>query len=253
MNKTKLLERIQKGQTFVEGAFAKLSDAERNQVGTLEQWLAKDTLAHITAWQTRWVDWLLPLGEGKPLDVEGPAPVEDDDRANAKIFAANQRRSWTQIHADYQNASRQILKLAALLSEEDLNAPPRFAWLEQQTLARRLSGTFYWHVQAHLAYLFVDRKEPARAFEIAEEFTAQVGADEAATERGTACYNLACFCALAGKPDMAIVNLKTALSLDPELIELSKKDTDLDSLRPLPEFQTVYNLLPANDGAAEKS
>jgi hypothetical protein len=240
MDKTELLERIQKGQTFVEGAFAKLSDAERNQVGTLEQWLAKDTLAHITAWQTRWVDWLLPLGEGKPLDVEGPAPVEDDDRANAKIFAANQRRSWTEIHADYQNASRQILKLAALLSEEDLNAPPRFAWLEQQTLARRFSGTFYWHLQEHLARLFIKRKNPARALEIAEEFSRQVGADEPAADRAIALYNLACYAALMGRQEIAIPNLKTALSLDPKMIEWSKQDTDLDSLRGSPEFESVY-------------
>jgi hypothetical protein len=58
---------------------------------------------------------------------------------------------------------------------------------------------------------------------------------------------------LAGKPEMAISNLKTALSLDPELIELSKKDSDLDSLRALPEFQTACNLLRANDGTVEKS
>ena len=239
MDKSKLLELIQKGQGFVEGAFAGLSEAERNQVGTLEHWAAKDALAHITAWQMRWVEWLSPLGTGQPLDEAGLAQV-DDNEENARIFALYQHRPWVQVHADYQGASAQILRLAAVLSEQDLNSPQRFAWLNGQTVARRLIGTFYWHVQAHLAYLFVDRKEPGRAVEIAEKFAVQVGDDEPAKDRGTARYNLACFCALAGEPDMAIANLKTALSLDPELIELSKTDTDLDSLRQLSAFKAMY-------------
>jgi hypothetical protein len=246
VNKTKLLERIQTGQTIAERAFADLSEAERNQAGTHEHWSAKDTLAHITAWQMRWVDWLSPLGEGKPLNAEGPAPVEDDDRANAKIFAANQHRSWTQIHADYQNASQQILQLAALLSEEELNSPQHFAWLEEPTLARRFTGTFYWHLQEHLARLFIKRKNPARALEIAEEFSRQVGADEPAADRAVALYNLACYAALTGRQEIAISNLKTALSLDPGLIEWSKQDTDLDSLREHPAFKAMYASLPAS-------
>jgi tetratricopeptide (TPR) repeat protein len=240
VDKTRLLERIRKGQIVVEEAFAGLKEAERNQVGTLEKWAAKDVLAHIAAWQLRWVAWLGPLGDGKPLAAEGPEPVEEDNQANARIFAKNQARSWDLVHGDYQTASRQILRLAPLLSEEDLNTPQRFAWLKDRTLARSLAATFYWHVQAHLAYLFVDRKEPARAVEIAEKFAAQVGADEPAAERGTALYNLACFCALAGRSDLALPNLKTALAIHPELIELSKKDTDLDSLRGLPEFKAIY-------------
>jgi hypothetical protein len=240
VNKAKLLKRLAQGQTFVENAFAGLSDAERKKTGTMEHWSAKDTLAHITAWQMRWVDWLSPLGEGKPLGEAGPEPVEDENQANAKIFAKNQVRSWELVHSDYQTVSRQILRLGDLLSEQDYTMPQRFAWLKEQTLAARLSGTFYWHVQAHLAYLFVDRKEPARAVKVAEEFALQVGADEPAKERGTALYNLACFCALAGKSETALANLKTALTIHPELIELSKKDTDLDSLRGLAEFQSVY-------------
>ena len=213
MNKAKLLERIQQGQTIVERTFADLSDAERNQAGTLEHWSAKDTLAHIAAWQTRWGDWLSPLGEGRPLSAENPPQVEDEDRANAEIFAANQNCSWAQIHANYQNASRQILKLAPLLSEEDLNSPPRFAWLKQETLARRFSGTFYWHIQEHLTRFFIERKNPARALEIAEEFSRLIGADDTPTDRGTALYNLACYAALTGRREIALANLKTALSL----------------------------------------
>ena len=248
MNKAKLLERIQKGQTIVEGTFANLSDAERNQAGTLEHWAAKDTLAHIAAWQTRWVNWLSPLAEGKPLSDENRPQIDeadDENRANAEIFAANQQRSWAQIQTDYQNASRQILKLAALLSEEDLNSPPRFASHKQETLARRLAGTFFCHLLEHLTRFFIERQNPARALEIAEEFSRSIDADDTTAERGTALYNLACYAALTGQREIAFANLKTALSLYPELIEWSKQDSDLASLREEPAFDALYAALPA--------
>ena len=248
MDKSKLLERVRASQTIVEGAFAELSDAERNQAGTLAHWSAKDTLAHIAAWQTRWVDWLSPLSKGRPLSAENPPQVDqvdDENRANAEIFAANQHRSWAQIHTDYQNASRQILKLAALISEEDLNIPPRFAQHKQETLARRLVGTFYWHIQEHLTRFFIERKNPTRALEIAMEFSRQMGADDTAADRGTALYNLACYAALTGRRELALTNLKMALSLYPELIGWSKKDSDLEALREDSKFKALYASLPA--------
>jgi tetratricopeptide (TPR) repeat protein len=53
-------------------------------------------------------------------------------------------------------------------------------------------------------------------------------------------YNLACCEALAGRSADAIGHLQTALELAPEqLVELAKKDTDLDALRDEPGFQAL--------------
>jgi tetratricopeptide (TPR) repeat protein len=53
-------------------------------------------------------------------------------------------------------------------------------------------------------------------------------------------YNLACCEALAGKDADAIGHLRAALELAPEqLLELAKKDPDLDALRGEPEFQQL--------------
>jgi quercetin dioxygenase-like cupin family protein len=53
-------------------------------------------------------------------------------------------------------------------------------------------------------------------------------------------YNLACCEALAGHKQDAIGHLRTSLELAPEqLVELAKKDTDLDALRDEAEFQQL--------------
>ena len=55
-----------------------------------------------------------------------------------------------------------------------------------------------------------------------------------------AIYNLGCFYARNGEADRAIAAVGEALPLIPSLVEWSKQDTDLDSLRDLPAFQALY-------------
>jgi tetratricopeptide (TPR) repeat protein len=57
---------------------------------------------------------------------------------------------------------------------------------------------------------------------------------------GLARYNLACFYALSGQTDKAIPELREALQLRPDLLEWSKQDTDLASLRDDPAYQALY-------------
>jgi quercetin dioxygenase-like cupin family protein len=63
---------------------------------------------------------------------------------------------------------------------------------------------------------------------------------EASPQYAMPLYNLACCEALAGRSEDAIGHLRTALELAPEqLLELAKKDTDLDALRDEPGFQQL--------------
>ena len=55
-----------------------------------------------------------------------------------------------------------------------------------------------------------------------------------------ALYNLACFYATTGQPDKALPLLPEALRLRPDLVEWSKEDSDLDTLRDMPAFQALY-------------
>jgi tetratricopeptide (TPR) repeat protein len=52
-------------------------------------------------------------------------------------------------------------------------------------------------------------------------------------------YNLACLNAIRGDIKLALAQLKKAVSLDPTVRDWARKDTDLDSLRHLPEFREL--------------
>ena len=57
--------------------------------------------------------------------------------------------------------------------------------------------------------------------------------DNSPTWHGVVQYNLACQYALLGQPESAIHALRQALQLNPDLLEWSKQDPDLDSIRAL--------------------
>ena len=54
-------------------------------------------------------------------------------------------------------------------------------------------------------------------------------------------YNLACLFALTDQPEQALRYLKRAISIDPEVREWAKKDTDLGNLRNLAGFKGIVN------------
>jgi len=63
--------------------------------------------------------------------------------------------------------------------------------------------------------------------------------DPASSWQGTVEYNLACFYALHNLPQAALDCLASAFAQNPDLIDWSKQDPDLDSLRSHPTFQAL--------------
>src|SRR5512146_1768539 len=220
MDRTMLLGRCQAGSALVERHAIELHQGEGDARGTLEHWTAKDLLAHITAWEKRWVDWLELAGHGMPLDDYGPRHVhlnQPDDEINAQVFAENQDRTWDQVLEESRRVFRRFSEIVPLLSQDDFANPERFAWMEASPFWRRLSGTFFWHPAIHVVQHYQARGETERALDLMQEFARLVTDQEPAVERGIALYNLACLYSLGGKPEQAIAALKDAFALHADL------------------------------------
>ena len=126
-------------------------------------------------------------------------------------------------------------------SDEEGTDPNHYAWRNGQPLVALIVGSFYEHPADHFAQLNRERGDMVKAQRIraanAEAIGEILGKSEA---YANAIYNLGCFYALNGEPEKAIESLRTSLPLNPALIEWSKQDSDLDSLRDLPAFQALY-------------
>lgn len=213
-----------------------LSDAERNAIGTPEQWSVKDMLAHITFWQQVAAERLAATRRG-----EQPATFGDFQPVNERIFEERRGQSWEQVLADAEQTHAALTEHVRSFDAQALTDPQRFAWTNGQALSASILGNGYWHPLEHVARFYAASGEQERASELLEQAIVREKTLESLPgDRGAALYNLACFYATTGQPDKALPLLPEALRLRPDLVEWSKQDSDLDVLRDVPAFQALY-------------
>jgi hypothetical protein len=214
-----------------------LSEAERAAVGTLERWSPKDLIAHMTSWRKRLNERL-----DAALRDETPTNFGDTDELNAEAFEANRQRSWSDVVGEAETTFAQLVQYVEQFRDEDLADPNRYAWRKGDPLFLHVIGTAHLHPLTHITEFYRERNDWARAEEMHKANVSIVldKLGEWPRMRGIALYDLACFYATAGRPDEALPLLREALPLHPRLVEWSKQDPDLDSLRDRPEYQALY-------------
>jgi hypothetical protein len=217
---------------FVEG----LPDHERTWIGTLEDWSAKDVISHIAAWKARLADNLLAVSEGRP-----PTQTEDLDLQNAIFFEEHHHKTWDEVLSVAAGAFERFLTQVELLGEEELVSCEIFPWQGERPLWRLIVGNGFIHPIAHMAEFHRNRGDREQAGEmIGEMARSMAGLDDASAWQGAVKYNLACHHSLLGDAAQAIRELQESLVLNPDLVDWSKQDPDLDAIRDEPEYQAIY-------------
>ncbi|KPV49621.1 hypothetical protein SE17_31580 [Kouleothrix aurantiaca] len=228
-----LLALVDRAYAAQNAWIASLSDAERELVGTPERWSAKDMLAHVTFWQQVMIDRLNMVGRG-----ETPTLFGDFQPVNERVFAERNALPWQQVldeaAAAYAAASEHVRTFdTATLTERD-----RFAWNHNEPLVSNVLSNSYWHPLEHAARFSIERGDSAGAIALMDDaIVNQAALAVFPHDRATALFNLACLYATNGLPAQALALLPESLALRPDLIEWSKQDSDLDSIRDTPEFQ----------------
>jgi tetratricopeptide (TPR) repeat protein len=215
---------------------ADLSEEERARKGEPDAWSPKDVIAHIAAWKARWVDNLGALAEGK-----SPTVIEDFDHVNASLFEAHREDTWEEVLDLAQDSYQKLHAGVEALDEESLANQDIQTGQGPRPLWRPILGNGYTHPMVHLAEHYREKGDRDRAGELVGEMArSMVDLDDNPAWRGAVRYNMACHYALFGDKERAIQELKEALELNPGLIEWSKQDSDLDSIREERGYQAIY-------------
>lgn len=214
---------------------ARLSDEEREALGTPERWSPKDVVAHITFWKRCSTLRLLALKRGELLP-----DFADYQRLNEETFARELLRPWTELLADTERVFADLVAATEGFTEDELTtAQPA---LEGRRLWQAIAGNGYEHPMVHLAQLYIEQGRVDWALELQERHAlGLLSLDDSPEQQGAVHYNHACILALAGQTERALTLLRQALALRPDLVEWSQQDSDLASLRTLPEYQAVYD------------
>lgn len=236
--KTKLIAVVERGEADQAALVALLSDAEKAAIGEPDHWAVKDQIAHLNFWRDRTLRRLIAVRDG----TEPPGPSPDFQPENERNFANQQHKPWSEIIAESDRLFRETKQVIPQLTDAQLTEPVKIGTDNEIKISERIVSDFMEHPAEHLTQLYRERGETARA-EAQEGATVEVISElfgRNNTMYGYAIYNLGCFYARAGEADKAIAAVGEALPLIPSLVEWSKQDTDLDSLRDLPAFQSLY-------------
>lgn len=215
---------------------ASLSAAEKKAKGSPEHWSVKDNLAHIAAWKQALADNLAAAHRGESVQRS-----DDFNLTNAGIFAAHQNDTWEQVLAELEAGCLALSAQVELLSETELLSSETFPWSNGRPLWRNIAGTGAVHPFSHLTSYMAQNGQTDAAvalFEAGALRMKDLSSDE--TWHGMIEYDLACILALAGETAKAIAALHLALQTAPALVEWSKEDSDLDSLRREAAYQALY-------------
>jgi tetratricopeptide (TPR) repeat protein len=240
VKKAKLIEVLDYGSGEMHNFIDSLSVEQRMETGAVDRWSVKDVVAHFTVWTARLVSDLELAAQPEAAQHVQPNYGETDD-ANAEIYAQYKEVPWEEILAQMEATYSAVRGFAMAATDQELDDRQPIPWREARPLWRMLVGSAVEHPLLHLGYYHIGKGNLAEAARLQETLAARMlDLDDSPGWRGTQVYNLACIRALSGQKEIALANLAEAFQLAPELIEWSKKDPDLDGLRPDPAFEALY-------------
>ncbi len=225
---------IESTQADLQELIASLSPEERKAKGNLKLWSAKDMITHLNFWGQHFLRQLEKSAKGEKVPLSG----DYLNQLNDGVLYEHLEQPLDEALAECEQIHRELLRVYNSISAEDLSDEKKYAWLEGRPMSDRVLGNLVWHPQSHIADFYVKRGNLDKAIAMQEALTEKL--KEYPHWGATAFYNAACFYALNNMPAKAIPCLKTAFARRPDLMEWSRQDSDLDSLRELADFQELF-------------
>ncbi len=118
MNKSELLDWLQKKYQEWEALLDQIDPARMEQPGVNGDWSMKDIVAHLTGWN-RWlvIRFQAARGEAKP-PPPWPAQLQEDDEINAWIYESNRNRSLEEVLDETHQVHQQLLAVIDSLPDD---------------------------------------------------------------------------------------------------------------------------------------
>ena len=142
ISKKQLLAEMQSEQAAWLALLDEIGEENMTQPEVAGGWSIKDIVAHITGWRRRTVlRFQAALDPTVDMTPDYPAELDEDDEVdqiNAWIYKANRDRPLADVLNDSREVFQQLVAEVSALSDEQLNDPQRFPWLEGE----RLTGAF---------------------------------------------------------------------------------------------------------------
>ena len=138
-------------ENFLE-AIDGLTDDELQASGVVGEWSIKDIMIHLSAWEAELVKLLWQVKQGQKPSTIHFSDVQVDER-NQEWFVAYHARPLERVIDDFAAVRKQTVRRLESFSEQDLNDPLRYAWLNGHPLWEWVAEDSFKHDAEHTAQI----------------------------------------------------------------------------------------------------
>ena len=221
-------------RTELQALISSLTPEEKTRRGSLAQWSAKDTLAHLVFWEN-YINTVLEKGlQGEKTPLVGDYP----NQLNDGVFIEHIDQPFEEAAAQEAAVYQHLLNILKPISPDDLVDPDKYAFLDGRSILDRTIVDYVYHAGNHIGDYYLKNGQLAKSRTLQESMAEHLYVFPC--WEGNAHYNLARFYSLNNFPAEAIGQLRSAIKIKPDLIEWAKQDSDLDPLREMAEFQALF-------------
>jgi hypothetical protein len=149
MDKQQMLETMARTRAAWQALLADVGEERMTVAGVTGDWSVKDIVAHLTAWEKRTGARLTAIRDGgTPEPAPWPPNLREED-INVWIYEASRKRTLRDVLGESRQVQDQVMKQLQTVTDEELNQPGRFSWLNGNKLADYIPGNTYEHYQEH--------------------------------------------------------------------------------------------------------
>ena len=136
ISKKQLLAELQSEQAAWLALLDEIGEENMTQPEVAGGWSIKDIVAHLTGWRRRTVSrFQAALNREPNVSPPWPSELQDDDEINAWIYEANRDRPLADVLSDSREVFQQLVDAIDAFSDDELQDPHRFEWLEGEPLS----------------------------------------------------------------------------------------------------------------------
>jgi hypothetical protein len=156
LNKTQLLEAIQKHYTALEKFLAPLTTEQMAFAPAPGKWAVKDILAHLHEWQVMFFGWYEAGLRDEMPEVPAPGYKWNQLPAlNQSIYEKYRNLTPEQALAMFRESHQKTVQFIENLPDADLSTPGLYKWMNQNTLMAYLNA----NTAAHYVWALKDAKK----------------------------------------------------------------------------------------------
>src|SRR2546429_659229 len=136
ISKKQLLAEMQSEQAAWLALLDEIGEENMTQPEVAGGWSIKDIVAHLTGWRRRAVRRFQAALKHEPgFTPPWPSELQEDDEINAWIYESNRDRPLADVLSDSREVFQQLIDTFDAFSDDDLQDPQRFGWLEGEPLS----------------------------------------------------------------------------------------------------------------------